>query len=80
MYRWLPKYEFVVDYYEDEYRFSPDTNDVYGWKYNTKDVATFTLEKTNSGNYISLQSAIPGLTTLSSFGMIMFTLALGHLT
>ena len=52
MYRWLPKYEFVVDYYEDEYRFSPATNDVYGWKYNTKDVATFTLEKTNSGNYI----------------------------
>ena len=26
-YRWLPKYEFIVAYYDNEFRFSPETTD-----------------------------------------------------
>ena len=45
MYRWLPKYEFIVDYYKNTFRFTPATNDVYAWSYSTADDTTFALVK-----------------------------------
>lgn len=42
-YRWQPKYEFIVDHYDNEFRFSPETNDVYAWAYSSTDGTTFAL-------------------------------------
>ena len=57
----MPKYQFVVDYYKDEYRFSPDTNDVKAWSYNTADYTTFNLAVQNGGSFIQLKNALVGL-------------------
>ena len=59
-----------MDYYGDEYRFSPDTNDVYAWQYSTADDTTFNLVKQNetaadSGvfDYVALLGSLSGLAT-----------------
>ena len=39
--RFLPKWQFVVEYYGDEYRFSPDTPDAFAWVYSSADAVTF---------------------------------------
>ena len=57
MYRWLPKYEFIVDYYKNNYRFSPDTNDVKAWAYSSTNGETFKLTVQNNGDFIKLAEA-----------------------
>ena len=42
-YRWLPRYEFIKDYYYREYRFSPDVTDIKARAYWTTDATTFNL-------------------------------------
>ena len=61
MYRWLPKYEFKVEYYERTFRFSPATNDVKAWAYYTPDDITFTLVDVNPGAFIELKQAVNGI-------------------
>ena len=42
-YRWLPKYEFIVEYYNNEFRFSPETTDAYAQSYTSTDATTYVL-------------------------------------
>ena len=76
--RWLPKYEFIIDYYDDEYRFSISDNDVIAWSYNTADTSTFNLSNqgytctdpadtaTCTQTYITLTGAMSGLFTTTA--------------
>merc|ERR1711994_1109164 len=77
MYRWLPKYEFIVDYYKDSFRFTPATNDVKTWAYNSANAVTYALDVQNAGNYVTLTSALSGFTAsvtalFTSLGLLNF--------
>ena len=42
-YRWMPKYEFIVEYYDNEFRFSPETTDAMRRTYTSTDATTYVL-------------------------------------
>ena len=42
-YRWQPKYEFIVEYYDNEFRFSPETRDAVAQIYTSTDATTYSL-------------------------------------
>ena len=70
-YRWLPKYEFIVAYYQDEFRFSPETQDALARTYTSADATTYTL---GAASAITLLGGMSGLVMTSmaivSIGLI----------
>ena len=72
-YRWLPKYEFIVDYYYREFRFSPETADVMARSYYSPDAATYTL---GTAWHIQLLGSMSGIKTaaaaIGALGLITF--------
>ena len=47
-YRWMPKYEFIVEYYDNEFRFSPETTDAVRQTYTSTDATTYVLSSPTS--------------------------------
>ena len=61
MYRWLPKKEHIINYYDNDYRFSPDTTDVLAWAYRSTNGSEFDLVLQNRGDFIELEEAVRGI-------------------
>ena len=68
--RWQPRYEFDIAYYDDEFRFTPACVDCVARSYSTPDVVTFTL-----GTAVSI-TLLQGFTTLVSATVALTAAAL----